>query len=50
MLPVLEVRAEYLDAGYDEVRRVHGSFDAYLRDGLGLTDATSAALRAQLLE
>ncbi|MFI6257276.1 tyrosine-protein phosphatase [Micromonospora zamorensis] len=50
VLPVLEVRAEYLDAGYDEVRRVHGSFDAYLRDGLGLTDETLNALRAQLLE
>ncbi|MDG4805198.1 tyrosine-protein phosphatase [Micromonospora sp. WMMD1120] len=50
VLPVLEVRAEYLDAGYDEVRRAHGSFDAYLRDGLGLTDADVAALRARLLE
>ncbi|MEU7655148.1 tyrosine-protein phosphatase [Micromonospora taraxaci] len=50
VLPVLEVRAEYLDAGYDEVRRVHGSFDAYLRDGLGLTDGDVRALRAQLLE
>ncbi|MEH0928019.1 tyrosine-protein phosphatase [Micromonospora sp. CPCC 205558] len=50
VLPVLEVRAEYLDAAYAEVRRVHGSFDAYLRDGLGLTDETLSALRAQLLE
>ncbi|MEH1168808.1 tyrosine-protein phosphatase [Micromonospora sp. CPCC 205539] len=50
VLPVLEVRPEYLDAGYEEVRRVHGSFDAYLRDGLGLTDETLTALRAQLLE
>ncbi|MGW5561368.1 tyrosine-protein phosphatase [Micromonospora sp. NPDC003944] len=50
VLPVLEVRAEYLDAGYAEVRRVHGSFDAYLRDGLGLTDADLRALRARLLE
>ncbi|GGO15417.1 tyrosine-protein phosphatase [Micromonospora parathelypteridis] len=50
VLPVLEVRAEYLDAAYDEVRRVHGSFDAYLRDGLGITDETLTALRARLLE
>ncbi|MEV0215574.1 tyrosine-protein phosphatase [Micromonospora sp. NPDC050695] len=50
VLPVLEVRAGYLDAGYDEVRRVHGSFDGYLRDGLGLTDDDLTALRAQLLE
>ncbi|MFC0030343.1 tyrosine-protein phosphatase [Micromonospora chaiyaphumensis] len=48
--PLLEVRPDYLDAAYDEVRRVHGTFDAYLRDGLGLTDATLAALRANLLE
>ncbi|MET7969240.1 tyrosine-protein phosphatase [Micromonospora sp. NPDC005305] len=48
--PLLEVRPEYLDAAYDEVRRVHGTFDAYLRDGLGLTDRTLAALRANLLE
>ncbi|QKW17389.1 tyrosine-protein phosphatase [Verrucosispora sp. NA02020] len=48
--PVLEVRPEYLDAGYAQVRRVHGSFDAYLRDGLGVTGETVAALRANLLE
>ncbi|MGW9195029.1 tyrosine-protein phosphatase [Micromonospora chersina] len=48
--PLLEVRPEYLDAAYEEVRRVHGSFDAYLRDGLGVTDGTRAALRANLLE
>ncbi|MGC3861572.1 tyrosine-protein phosphatase [Micromonospora chersina] len=48
--PLLEVRPEYLDAAYEEVRRVHGSFDAYLRDGLGITDETLAALRANLLE
>ncbi|SIN08334.1 tyrosine-protein phosphatase [Micromonospora cremea] len=50
VLPVLEVRPEYLDAGYQEVRRVHGSFDGYLRDGLGLTDETLTALREHLLE
>ncbi|MBM0237430.1 tyrosine-protein phosphatase [Micromonospora sp. ATA32] len=48
--PVLEVRPEYLDAAYDEVGRVHGSFGAYLRDGLGVTDETLAALRDNLLE
>ncbi|MEV4540900.1 tyrosine-protein phosphatase [Micromonospora echinaurantiaca] len=48
--PVLEVRPEYLDAAYGEVRRVHGSFGAYLRDGLGLTDEVIESLRAHLLE
>ncbi|MFI6264134.1 tyrosine-protein phosphatase [Micromonospora sp. NPDC051006] len=50
VLPVLEVRPEYLDAAYSEVRRVHGSFEAYLRDGLGLDDEVIEALRTQLLE
>ncbi|KOX06857.1 tyrosine-protein phosphatase [Micromonospora profundi] len=50
VLPVLEVRPEYLDAGYQEVRLRHGSFDGYLRNGLGLTDDVLTALRAQLLE
>ncbi len=48
--PVLEVRPAYLDAAYAEVRRVYGSFGAYLRDGLGVTDELVAALRANLLE
>ncbi|MFC0003175.1 tyrosine-protein phosphatase [Micromonospora siamensis] len=48
--PVLEVRPEYLDAAYDEVRRVHGSFEAYLRDGLGVDATTVAALRENLLD
>lgn len=29
---------------------MHGSFDGYLRDGLGLTDETLTALREHLLE
>lgn len=47
---VLEVREEYLDAAYAQVRQVHGSFAAYLRDGLGVTGEMVAALRANLLE
>ncbi|WFE41342.1 tyrosine-protein phosphatase [Micromonospora sp. WMMD998] len=49
-LPLLEARPEYLDAAYDEVRRAYGSFEAYLSDGLGVTDEVRAALRARLLE
>ncbi|WP_018800302.1 tyrosine-protein phosphatase [Salinispora arenicola] len=48
--PVLEVRDEYLDAGYDEAGRVYGSFGSYLRDGLGVDDELVATLRARLLE
>ncbi|GLT02304.1 protein-tyrosine-phosphatase [Sphingobium jiangsuense] len=42
---VLTVRPDYLQSAFDEVERRHGSFDAYLRDGLGLTEADIAALR-----
>ena len=34
-------RESYLDAGYEEVARRYGSFDAYLRDGLGLRTRSS---------
>lgn len=48
LLPLLEVREEYLDAALDAVAEHHGSFDAYVRDGLGLTDDEVAALRTRL--
>ncbi|WP_024805914.1 tyrosine-protein phosphatase [Nocardia sp. BMG51109] len=38
-----------LDAAFDQVDRSYGGFDGYLRDGLRLTDADIAALRAKLL-
>ena len=46
---VLTVRPEYLQAAFDEVEKKYGSFDAYVRDGLRLTDADVAALRARYL-
>jgi protein-tyrosine phosphatase len=48
--PVLQVRPEYLDAAYGEVERMYGSFDRYLRDGLGVTDEVIGTLRDELLE
>jgi protein-tyrosine phosphatase len=48
--PVLVVRDDYLDAAYGEVARAYGSFDRYLRDGLGLSGADLAGLRDNLLE
>jgi protein-tyrosine phosphatase len=48
--PVFEARLEYLEAAYAEVERVYGTFDAYLRDGLGLDDAVLSALREALLD
>lgn len=46
---VLGVRAEYLTAAFDEVDRVHGSVEAYFRDGLGIEVSAQRALRARFL-
>lgn len=47
--PVFEARREYLTAAYAEVDRVYGTFDNYLRHGLGLDDEVLAAVRDNLL-
>lgn len=47
--PLLQARPSYLDAAYAEVERVYGSFDTYLRSGLGLDDRILASLREHLL-
>jgi protein-tyrosine phosphatase len=36
---LLIVRREYIDAGYEAACNEYGSIDAWLRDGLGITDA-----------
>ena len=46
LAPLLDARREYLEAAFDEVDSGWGSFDAYLRDGLDLDEATLAALRS----
>ncbi len=43
--PLFGVRPEYLQAGFDAVDKDYGSMDAYVRKGLGLSDATIQALR-----
>ncbi|MFJ4792299.1 tyrosine-protein phosphatase [Kitasatospora purpeofusca] len=47
--PLLDVRSEYLAAGFDEVQRKFGSFDGYLKSGLGLDKRDLRDLRSQLL-
>lgn len=47
--PLLGVQSSYLDAGFDEVRKVYGSFDNYLRNGLGMDSVTLAKLKLRLL-
>jgi len=46
---VLTVQASFLQAAFDEVEARYGSFDAYLRDGLGLTETDLAQLRERYL-
>ena len=48
--PVLGVERGYLAAAFDEIQKEYGSFDAYRRDALGLTDAETEAFRAIALE
>ncbi|MFC9789367.1 tyrosine-protein phosphatase [Rhodococcus sp. NPDC127528] len=43
------VDLSWLDAAFDQMNRIYGSFDKYVRDGLGLDRATIDALRAKLL-
>ena len=47
--PMLDVRAEYLNSGFDEVEDAYGSFAAYERKGLGLDARELHALKAELL-
>ncbi|MER5775076.1 tyrosine-protein phosphatase [Streptomyces sp. NPDC002039] len=47
--PLLDVRPEYLNAGYDEVEAAYGSFDRYLDKGLGIDRRELRELREDLL-
>lgn len=47
--PVLDAGAEYLNAAFGEVKARFGTFDAYLRDGLGLVEQDLDRLREALL-
>ncbi|MEW1734959.1 tyrosine-protein phosphatase [Nocardia beijingensis] len=47
--PILGVRAEYLDAAFDQAAASFGSFDRFVSDGLGVDGATLEALRTELL-
>jgi protein-tyrosine phosphatase len=43
------VEQSWLDAAFDQVNRLYGSFDRYVRDGLRLDQNTVNTLRAKLL-
>ncbi|MFD2119590.1 tyrosine-protein phosphatase [Streptomyces cirratus] len=47
--PMLDVRPEYLNAGYDEVKASYGTFDRYLGQGLGVDARELKQLKKDLL-
>lgn len=47
--PILDVRTEYLNAGFAEVEKTYGSFGAYLNKGLGIDARELRALKNDLL-
>ncbi|WP_424213218.1 tyrosine-protein phosphatase [Streptomyces sp. BI20] len=47
--PLLDVRPEYLNAGYAEVNAKYGSFDRYLKQGLGVDARDLRELKRDLL-
>lgn len=47
---LLGVEAAYLQAAFEAIDETYGSFDAYVRDGLGLDAAAVGRLRDALLE
>ncbi|WP_017936765.1 tyrosine-protein phosphatase [Nocardioides sp. Iso805N] len=47
--PLMEVRAEYLQAGLTQVKTEYGSMENYFEKGLGLTRTQVDGLRAKLL-
>ncbi|MFI8951027.1 tyrosine-protein phosphatase [Streptomyces sp. NPDC053750] len=49
LIPLQEVREDYLEAAVDQAEEDYGSLRGYLTDGLGLDAPTLAQLRARLL-
>ncbi|WP_249643931.1 tyrosine-protein phosphatase [Nocardia sputi] len=47
--PILGVRADFLDAAFDQAGTSFGSFDRFVSDGLGVDGATLEALKSELL-
>lgn len=47
--PLLGVEASYLQAGLDEVANTYASMDNYLKQGLGLSQATIYVLRGKMV-
>ncbi|WP_430536493.1 tyrosine-protein phosphatase [Listeria rocourtiae] len=50
MKAVLDVRASYLNAAFDEINAKYGSMDAFLKQGLGLTNQDIKTLKKTYLQ
>ena len=48
--PQLFDRPEYLQAALDEMHRIYGTFDNYVHQALGITDAQLELIRENLLK
>ena len=49
MIPLLTAREEYLRAAFEEVTSTYGNIEGYFKEGLGLSEETIAALKANFL-
>ncbi|WP_329121249.1 tyrosine-protein phosphatase [Streptomyces sp. NBC_01465] len=47
--PLLDVRAGYLNSGFDEVAQKYGTFGTYLKSGIGVDGRELARLKRELL-
>jgi len=47
---VFGVKAEYLEASFDEMQKRYGTIEKYFSDGLGIDAAGQTALRELYLE
>ena len=45
ILPMMQTRAEYLRAGFDEIARTHGTSERFLADALGIGEMELRVLR-----
>ncbi len=50
VMPMIEVRLEYLETAFNTVDEVYGSFETYLREALDIDDARRTRLAEVLLE
>ena len=50
VMPLLEVRREYIEAAFAEMEKEYGSVDAYMQKGLGVDTELKKQLKARFLQ